>query len=70
MYTDGGVRITDDKLPLLNRTADLGSGRHLKPVEDGKGGYHALIEVFHQLHCLVWTTLVLLKSVLRVLTVG
>lgn len=50
---DGGVRITEDKLALLNRTADLGNGRHLKPVEDEKGGYHALLEVFHQLHCLV-----------------
>ncbi|KAF2445871.1 hypothetical protein P171DRAFT_484526 [Karstenula rhodostoma CBS 690.94] len=48
----GGVRITDDQLPLLNRTPDLGNGRRLKPVGDEKGGYHALIEVFHQLHCL------------------
>jgi hypothetical protein len=48
-----GVRIPEDKLHLLNRTADLGDGRKLKPIEDDEGGYHALIEVFHQLHCLV-----------------
>ena len=50
---DGGVRVPDDKLSLLNRTFDLGKGKTLRPVEDEKGGVHSLIEVFHQLHCLV-----------------
>lgn len=46
---DGGIEITADKLPLLNRSAETAPW---KPTADGKG-YHALIEVFHQLHCLV-----------------
>jgi hypothetical protein len=50
---DDGVRIPENKLYLINRTADLGNGKHLKPVEDEEGGYHSMFEVFHQLHCLV-----------------
>ncbi|KAH8162912.1 hypothetical protein CIB48_g5328 [Xylaria polymorpha] len=30
----------------------LGNNRTLKPWHDGKGGYHAQLEVYHQLHCL------------------
>lgn len=50
---DSGIRIPEDKLPLLNRTVNLGDGKTLRPVTDGSGGYHAMVEVFHQLHCLV-----------------
>lgn len=50
-----GVRFPEDKLHHINRTVDLGEGRTLKPVDDDEGGYHALFEVFHQLHCLVST---------------
>jgi len=51
--TGDGVRIPENKLHLINRTVDLGNGKHLKPVEDKEGGYHSMFEVFHQLHCLV-----------------
>jgi hypothetical protein len=50
---DDGVRIPENKLHLINRTVDLGNGKHLKPVEDEEGGYHSMFEVFDQLHCLV-----------------
>lgn len=41
------VRVPQDKLPLLNRSMT----GHYKQTDDGTG-YAALIEVFHQLHCL------------------
>ncbi|OCK99890.1 uncharacterized protein K441DRAFT_535822 [Cenococcum geophilum 1.58] len=47
-----GVRFPEDRLPLINRTHDLGGGRKPRKAVDGKGGYHAAIDVFHQLHCL------------------
>lgn len=49
---DGGVRIPADKLPTLNRTFDLGQSRTARRIEDDEGGHYALVEVFHQLHCL------------------
>ncbi|TVY38938.1 Cyclochlorotine biosynthesis protein [Lachnellula subtilissima] len=45
-----GIRIPEEKMALLNRS---GTERHFRPVEpELGGGYHALVEVFHQLHCL------------------
>lgn len=32
---------------------NLGGGRSLKTEEDGNGGFHAMFEVFHQMHFLV-----------------
>jgi len=52
-FSDNGVRFPEDRLPLINRTHDLGGGRKPRKAVDGKGGYHAAIDVFHQLHCLV-----------------
>ena len=48
-----GVNIPKNRLSALNRTEDLGDGRSLKKSEDNDGDFSALIEVFHQLHCLV-----------------
>ncbi|KAF4624246.1 hypothetical protein G7Y89_g13926 [Cudoniella acicularis] len=43
-----GVTIPAEKLPSINRTASAEKYR----TTDGGKSYHALIEVFHQLHCL------------------
>ena len=48
-FAVGGIQIPADKMSALNRSAET---QPWKPTADGKG-YHALIEVFHQLHCLV-----------------
>jgi len=45
----GSVSIPEDKMPLLNRSTQT---QAFKPDASGSG-YHALIEMFHQLHCLV-----------------
>jgi hypothetical protein len=50
---DGPFRIPEEEVAGLNRSADLGGGKALIPADDGSGGYLAMIEVFHQLHCLV-----------------
>ncbi|KAI9686436.1 MAG: hypothetical protein M1822_003783 [Bathelium mastoideum] len=47
----GGIEIPKEKIGELNRTEDLTYKGTLKPSPSGNG-YHALIEVFHQLHCL------------------
>src|SRR5438876_8459147 len=47
----GGVRIPPEKMHLLNRTLDEEDWR-MVPDEAG-GGYVALLDVFHQIHCLV-----------------
>jgi Mycotoxin biosynthesis protein UstYa len=47
----GGVRIPPEKMHLLNRTVGEGDWRMI-PDEAG-GGYIALLDVFHQIHCLV-----------------
>jgi hypothetical protein len=47
----GGVRIPPEKMHLLNRTLDEEEWR-MVPDEAG-GGYVALLDVFHQIHCLV-----------------
>ncbi|KAI1282903.1 hypothetical protein F5Y07DRAFT_394868 [Xylaria sp. FL0933] len=52
LWLHGGIRFPEDKLSLINRTVDLGNNRTLKPWHDGKGGYHAQLQVHHQLHCL------------------
>ncbi|KAI1309800.1 hypothetical protein F5Y03DRAFT_58243 [Xylaria venustula] len=52
LWLHGSIRFPEDKLPLINRTVDLGNNRTLKPWHDGKGGYHAQLQVHHQLHCL------------------
>ncbi|KAI0869528.1 hypothetical protein GGS24DRAFT_149686 [Hypoxylon argillaceum] len=52
LWLHGGFRFPEDKLPLINRTVDLGNNRTLKPWHDGKGGFHGQLEVYHQLHCL------------------
>lgn len=44
---DGSVRIPEEKVATLNRTVDLGGGKTLQHFEDEKGGYRAMIEVFH-----------------------
>jgi len=38
-FPDGDIRFPEDKLPLINRTVDLGNNRTLKPWRDGEGGY-------------------------------
>jgi hypothetical protein len=48
-----GVRFPEERLHSINRTYDLGGGRKPRKANDGKGGYHVIIDVFHQLHCLV-----------------
>ncbi|KAI0398912.1 hypothetical protein F4802DRAFT_611274 [Xylaria palmicola] len=52
LWMHGGIRFPEEKLYLINRTVDLGNNRTLKPWHDGKGGFHAQLEVYHQLHCL------------------
>ncbi|KAI0911134.1 hypothetical protein F4823DRAFT_329152 [Ustulina deusta] len=52
LWLHGGIRFPEEKLPMINRTVDLGNNRTLKPWHDGKGGYHAQLQVHHQLHCL------------------
>jgi len=52
-----GVRFPEDKINLINRTHDLGNGRKPREAVDGNGGYHVMIDVFHQLHCLVCRSL-------------
>ncbi|KAI1745247.1 hypothetical protein F4680DRAFT_97442 [Xylaria scruposa] len=52
LWLHGGIRFPEEKLPTINRTVNLGNNRTLKPWHDGKGGFHAQLEVYHQLHCL------------------
>ena len=50
MIPDGAVDIPEDKFSTTNKSAAVNWRR--TPKEYG-GGYAALIDVFHQLHCLV-----------------
>ena len=50
MNPDGAVNIPEDKFSTTNKSAAVNWRR--TPKEYG-GGYAALIDVFHQLHCLV-----------------
>ena len=47
---DGLVAISEDKLPLLNKSVDQ---EYMRVPPELGGGYAANIEVFHQIHCLV-----------------
>jgi len=47
LWRYGGVKIPKEKMQELDRSPD----GDFRPTEDGTG-YHALIEMFHQLHCL------------------
>jgi hypothetical protein len=46
-----GIRVHEEELKKLNRPTDL-KKYHKLPEEKG-GGYLAMLEVFHLLHCLV-----------------
>lgn len=48
----GGIRVTAEELKLLNMTDSPEMPFHKVPDEHG-GGYLAMLEVFHLLHCLV-----------------
>jgi hypothetical protein len=49
-FLEHAIQIPEDKLPLLNRSSTM----HMKKVVPEAGtGYKGLLEVFHQLHCLV-----------------
>ncbi|KAK9412932.1 hypothetical protein SUNI508_12237 [Seiridium unicorne] len=47
----GGIRITEEEMLVLNKTALPEGPWHKVPEEQG-GGYLAMLEVFHLLHCL------------------
>ncbi|KAK0619659.1 hypothetical protein B0T14DRAFT_430637 [Immersiella caudata] len=47
----GGIRLTEAEVLELNMTGTEGHPLHKIPEEHG-GGYLAMLEVFHQLHCL------------------
>ncbi|KAI9776101.1 MAG: hypothetical protein M1839_000614 [Geoglossum umbratile] len=49
LWQFGGVRIPPEKMHLLNRT--LGE-EDWRMIPDEAGGYVALLDVFHQIHCL------------------
>lgn len=48
----GGIRLTEDEMHALNKTETPEKPWHKVPKEHG-GGYLAMLEVFHLLHCLV-----------------
>ncbi|KAK2035488.1 hypothetical protein LX32DRAFT_1236 [Colletotrichum zoysiae] len=48
----GGIRVTEEEVKLLNMTDSPEMPFHKIPDEQG-GGYLAMLEVFHLLHCLV-----------------
>jgi hypothetical protein len=48
----GGVRIPPERMYLLNRTLDEEDWKRV-PDEEAGNGYVALLDVFHQIHCLV-----------------
>jgi hypothetical protein len=56
-----GIRIPEDKLPLLNRSSAMNMQ---KLIPEAGPGYKGLLEVFHQLHCLVGLTLPVSDSAL------
>ncbi|KAK1975767.1 hypothetical protein LZ30DRAFT_604895 [Colletotrichum cereale] len=47
----GGIRVTEEEVKLLNMTDSPEMPFHKIPEEQG-GGYLAMLEVFHLLHCL------------------
>ncbi len=55
-----GIRVYDGELKTLNRPTDL-KKYHKLPEESG-GGYLAMLEVFHLLHCLVSRLCILRNS--------
>ncbi|KAE8149799.1 hypothetical protein BDV25DRAFT_172657 [Aspergillus avenaceus] len=44
LFINSNVRVTADDLAKINRTS--------VPISDEKGGYYAIPDVYHQLHCL------------------
>jgi hypothetical protein len=52
---DGATGISDDKLPLLNKSISMPWARFEEDAEMFPGRVKALFEGFHRLHCVVST---------------
>lgn len=50
MFLEGTIKVTDKDVAKLGKDHDHSPGNYLLTADDG--GHEALVEVFHQLHCL------------------